>query len=1195
LTTTHGRGAAAQTENASRVYDSPVQPAVAATTLELVGAMQLLDQVQASVIVTDVDGVVIGWNRFAEELFGWTRDDAVGRNIAELTVMPRDETTALEIMQRLGRGESWQGEFEGQRKDGMPVPLYVTDSPLRDAGGRLIGVLGVAIDMTNRARIDSERQHLLARERAARAESELLNGIAAATAGEDDLNLILALTLERLAGQVRFTGGSISLVEGDELVVRAAVGPFAESALASRLSRGRGRTWRVVETLEPYLSHDLAADGARVVSTASSNGVIRSYLAVPLVWRERAIGILEVDSTEPAAFDESDQRLVERVAIALSGPVELARRHNAEAAARRAAESSAQRTARLQATTAALAQALTVQQVATAIVEQALLDALGATAGSVALLDPTGETLEILRSIGYPGELVDRFRTLRVADETPLSRAVRTREPVFVGSLEELAEMFPALAAAGLATTNHALVAYPLLSGDDVIGAIGLSYVTEQDFPEDDRSYLLALAQQCSQAMERARLYEAEREARNSAEAAFAEATEAQRAAEESRRRLAFLVEASARLAGSVEYEVTLKSLADLAVPELADWCVLDLLEPDGTLNPVAIAHADPDELEIAHRYREDHPPDPEAPTGALAVAMSGRSEFYPEITDEMLDAATGSPERSAILRRLGLHSVIIVPLTVHDRTIGALSLVGSRARTPFGQADLELAEELGRRAAVAVDTARVYRELSRFKTTLDTTLDSVLMFDPFTLRLFYANQGAVDSLGYSREELMSMTPLQIKLEFDEPRFRALLEPLIAGLEPSVTISTIDWRKDGTSFPVEVFMQYVAPEGEPARIVAIARDVTDRVEARARLQRLAQSERALSAELKAIIRAMAEAVLVFEPAGRLMFSNPAAEALFPGKAVATYADVAGNMADPDRLPALGVGFGQGPIELRTTDDEERWLEISAYPVVASVEALGDVAGSESGQETILFMRDVTAARQARQARDAFIGVLSHELRTPVTTIYGNSKLLGRTERSRSEEVRREVFADIETEAERLYRLVEDLLVLARFGEEADSGLGNEPLLLQRIVPAVVRSEQGRWPLTKIEQRLESGLPAAKGEQTYVEQVVRNLVNNAAKYSGPGAGVEVSVKAFDGEIHVVVLDQGPGFPAEESNRLFELFYRSPHTATRASGAGIGLFVCKRLIQAMGGRVWARPRPEGGSEFGFALKVFNEEEL
>ncbi len=230
-------------------------------------------------------------------------------------------------------------------------------------------------------------------------------------------------------------------------------------------------------------------------------------------------------------------------------------------------------------------------------------------------------------------------------------------------------------------------------------------------------------------------------------------------------------------------------------------------------------------------------------------------------------------------------------------------------------------------------------------------------------------------------------------------------------------------------------------------------------------------------------------------------------------------------------------------------------------------------------------------------RRAFVGVLSHELRTPVTTIYGSSKVLGKLGGRISDGTRREVLLDIEAESERLYRLVEDLLVLARFGDEP-MVLGDEPVLLQRILPATLASEQNRWPATHFELTMAPGLPTVRADPTYVEQVARNLLGNAAKYGQPGGQVRLVLeRGGDGvgdEVVVRVRDDGPGFPAEETDRLFELFYRSPLTAGQASGAGIGLFVCRRLIEAMGGRIWATNAPDGGAEFGFTLRAFEDDE-
>ncbi len=148
------------------------------------------------------------------------------------------------------------------------------------------------------------------------------------------------------------------------------------------------------------------------------------------------------------------------------------------------------------------------------------------------------------------------------------------------------------------------------------------------------------------------------------------------------------------------------------------------------------------------------------------------------------------------------------------------------------------------------------------------------------------------------------------------------------------------------------------------------------------------------------------------------------------------------------------------------------------------------------------------------------------------------------------------------------------------------------MLLQRLVPRVVASEEGRWPGVAFVLDISPALPTVTADPTYVEQVVRNLLSNAAKYGGVGSTVTLAARQGDGEVLVSVLDNGPGFPADETSRLFELFYRSPGTAGAASGAGIGLFVCARLVTAMGGRIWANPRPEGGAEFGFALTELDE---
>lgn len=466
----------------------------------------------------------------------------------------------------------------------------------------------------------------------------------------------------------------------------------------------------------------------------------------------------------------------------------------------------------------------------------------------------------------------------------------------------------------------------------------------------------------------------------------------------------------------------------------------------------------------------------------------------------------------------------------------------------------------------------------------LDSVVEAIIVFDPETLVVAEANRSAADVLGRARDELLGRRLVDLVRGADAERFSGLVASLAAGSADPTTVMLDLRRADGSSIAVEVVLQPIDLPSGSRVVVAIARDIRDRIETQIRLQRLAEAEHSRAAELNAVIRALGEAVVVCAADGRITLSNPAGEAIFPDVEERTYQDILAQVHDPDGLaPALGT-LG-GPIELRAVSDPERWLEIATYPVIGGSTMTGP------SDETIVMIRDVTEGRRREAVRETFIGVLSHELRTPITTIFGGAKLLAREASTLDGETRRGIFRDIYEEAERLQRLVEDVVALNRFGEDRGE-IGREPVLLQRLLPRVVQAEDGRWPGVTFRLRIDPGLPTVSADPTYVEQVVRNLLSNAAKYGGVASTVEVDAVGGEGEVIVRVLDDGPGFPSEERDRLFELFYRSARTAAAASGAGIGLFVCARLVAAMGGRIWAERRAGGGAEFGFALPELSE---
>jgi PAS domain S-box-containing protein len=175
---------------------------------------------------------------------------------------------------------------------------------------------------------------------------------------------------------------------------------------------------------------------------------------------------------------------------------------------------------------------------------------------------------------------------------------------------------------------------------------------------------------------------------------------------------LRFLADASKVLAEVLDVPSTLQKVAGLAVPHFADWCAVDLLEPDGSLRRVAIVHADPARIELARELARRYPPDPNAPHGAWNVVRTGRSDLLAEIPDSLLRETVPDKELLRILRGLGLRSYLGVPLTVRGKPFGALSFVAAESGRRYGPEDLRLAEELAYRAAIAIENARLYSEL---------------------------------------------------------------------------------------------------------------------------------------------------------------------------------------------------------------------------------------------------------------------------------------------------------------------------------------------------------------------------------------------------------------------------------------------------------------------------------------------------
>ncbi|HEU4566820.1 MAG TPA: SpoIIE family protein phosphatase [Marmoricola sp.] len=357
----------------------------------------------------------------------------------------------------------------------------------------------------------------------------------------------------------------------------------------------------------------------------------------------------------------------------------------------------------------------------TDVVISHLCDAVGATVASLSLLRDDRLVLAGLRG-GRPGA-DERWTSFPITLHTPASHVVRTGEPLFLIGREAIDAHYPDLEKA--AEGERSMIGLPLKVVGRTIGVVTLSFPGKRSLDTAELEFFRILADSCAQALERIR---AQREA----------------AVQASRSR--FLADASAELANSLDYEVTLTNVARMAIPEFADWSGVDLLE-DGIIHRLAVEHFDPEKVQFALDIERRYPSDRDTGEGAWAAIASGESVLIAEISDEMLVAAARDEEHLRLARELQLRSGLIVPLIARDRVLGAISWVMAESGRTYTEDDVKFAEELARRAAIAIDNSQLH---SQTRMAADQLQHAVLPTLPSTvpgwqLASFYAPAGRTE------------------------------------------------------------------------------------------------------------------------------------------------------------------------------------------------------------------------------------------------------------------------------------------------------------------------------------------------------------------------------------------------------------------------------------------------------------------
>ncbi|MEP7041251.1 MAG: ATP-binding protein [Chloroflexota bacterium] len=261
------------------------------------------------------------------------------------------------------------------------------------------------------------------------------------------------------------------------------------------------------------------------------------------------------------------------------------------------------------------------------------------------------------------------------------------------------------------------------------------------------------------------------------------------------------------------------------------------------------------------------------------------------------------------------------------------------------------------------------------------------------------------------------------------------------------------------------------------------------------------------------------------------------------------------------------------------------LHDSGGRMVGAVNVLVDVTERRKAEEALRAAAEALAASNA--VKDEFLGLVSHELRTPVTTIFGNAHLLrGRAGLLATEETD-SMLTDIADESNRLLGIIENLLLLTRLGSGTPPE--HEPQLIAHVTRNAVDGYRQHHPERAITLEVQPGQMVVEADRGHLEMLLDNLLTNATKYSPASTKIEVVISSDDREACVSVLDRGIGIEDADASQLFTAFYRTDAAKRRSNGLGIGLAVCQRIVNSLGGRVWATPRDGGGTEAGFALPL------
>ena len=637
-----------------------------------------------------------------------------------------------------------------------------------------------------------------------------------------------------------------------------------------------------------------------------------------------------------------------------------------------------------------------------------------------------------------------------------------------------------------------------------------------------------------------------------------------------------FLAEASSVLATSLDYQTILHNIAKLAVPALADCCFFDVISSRNTFQLLIWEHVDPAKQEWLERAR-CHTPTPDQQNHPVVQSLTtGQTVFIPDVTEAWLESIAVSPEHLEFLHDLEIASLMTIPLIVHDRQLGALTLCLARSsRRSYTTTDQQLALALAQRAVLAIDNAQLYRSTQEAEHNLRHAL-VILGQHQQQLRTL---QRLTDLLNQCLSNLPELLQVMVDTVCDaipsaEFGLIVLQNPYTGMLELTAACGTgtdrFQLEEDfapGEGLLGEIFLAGGArliQEGEGRGQKAGGRGQEAERHGDREHYPLSLSPLSLPPSLCVVTIESARA-------GRLgvlaigHWSNPAA-------------------FDDDNLQLL-IAFGEQAAIALTNAQLINALEEREERLEVQNRILGEQNQELEEQRQQIHFQNMRL-QEAAKLKSQFMATMSHELRTPMNAVIGFSQLLLRQQLTAQQ---RDMIDRILSNGRNLLALINDILDLSKI-EAGRLELALEAINLSQLVTVTVeelRSLVDQKQLT-LDVQLNLSNPLIINDSTRLRQVLVNLLSNAIKFTAVGS-VCVSVTDVEPDtIVLVVQDTGVGIAAAHLDYIFEAFYQLDQTlARRFPGTGLGLAITDLIVRKMNGTITVESELGVGSTFRVTL--------